>query len=292
MIQMQEIQRTFILGEEWLYYKIYCGSYSADVVLIESILPIVEELQQRNLIDQWFFLRYHDPKNHLRVRFHLPNADNLQAIIKLTQAYFCKLIEKDIVYDIVTATYKREIERYGKTTMTAVEKLFYYHSEKTLQLVDNTTPAHDEIARIFASLQMIDELLEEFEISLTHRQEFVHSMQLQFKEEHTIGKDNTKKLDHLYRDYRMPISSFLAEKQEPLYLEGLIEILKTGEEETKIIKAVLSKIKKNNTVTSLDLIASLIHMNINRVFRSKHRQYEMLCYDFMSRYYKTILARK
>jgi thiopeptide-type bacteriocin biosynthesis protein len=292
MIQMQEIQRTFILGEEWLYYKIYCGSYSADVVLIESILPIVEELQQRNLIDQWFFLRYHDPKNHLRLRFHLPNVDNLQAIIKLMQTYFCKLIEKDIVYDIVTATYKREIERYGKTTIAEAEKLFYYHSEKTLQLVDNTTPAHDEIARIFASLQMIDELLEEFEISLTHRQEFVHSMQLQFKEEHNVGKDNIKKLDQLYRKYRAEISLFLAEKQEPLYLEGLLEIMKTREEETKIIKIVLSKIKENNTVTSLDLIASLIHMNINRVFRSKQRQYEMLCYDFMNRFYKTILVRK
>ncbi|TDE29428.1 hypothetical protein E0I61_09745 [Flavobacterium ranwuense] len=289
---MKEIKRTFILGQDWLYYKIYCGSYSADIVLIESILPIVEGLQQKKLIDQWFFIRYHDPKNHLRLRFHLPNPDNLQEIIKLTQPYFGKLIEKDIVYDIVTATYKREMERYGKTTITAVEKLFYYHSEKTLQLIDNITPEDDEIARIFASLQMIDDLLEEFEMSLTHRQEFIHSMQLQFKEEHNIGKDNTKKLDHLYRNYRTEISLFLTEKQEPQYLEGLIEIVKTKEEEAKIIKTILSKIKENGTTISLELIASLIHMNINRVFRSKQRQYEMLCYDFMNRYYKTRLARK
>lgn len=289
---MKEIKRTFILGEEWLYYKIYCGSYSADAVLIESILPIVKEQQERKLIDHWFFIRYNDPKNHLRVRFHLTTVDNLQEIIKLMQLYFGKLVEKDIVYDIATATYKREIERYGKTIITAVEKLFYYHSEKILQLIENTTPEDDEIARIFATLQMIDDLLEEFEISLTHRQEFIHSMQLQFKEEHNIGKDNTKKLDQLYRNYRMEISLFITEKQEPLYLEGLLEIIKTREEETKIIKTILSKIKENSTITSLDLTASLIHMNINRTFRSKQRQYEMLCYDFMNRYYKTRLARK
>ena len=289
---MKEIKRTFILGEEWLYYKIYCGSYSADTVLIENILPIVAELLQRKLIDQWFFIRYHDPKNHLRLRFHLPNTGNLQEIIKLAQPYFSKFIEKDIVYDIVTATYKREIERYGKRTIMEAEKLFYCHSEKTLQLIDSTTPAHDEIARIFASLQMMDDLLEEFEISLTHRQEFTHSMQLQFKEEHNIGKDNTKKLDHLYRNFRAEILLFLTEKQEPQYLEGLIEIIKTKEEEAKIIKTILSKIKENGTTASLELIASLIHMNINRVFRSKQRQYEMLCYDFMNRYYKTRLARK
>lgn len=289
---MKETKRTFILGEEWLFYKIYCGSYSADAVLIESILPIVKELQERKLIDHWFFIRYNDPKNHLRVRFHLTNIDNLQEIIKLMLLYFGKLVEKDIVYDIATATYKREIERYGKTIITAVEKLFYYHSEKILQLIENTTPEDDEIARIFATLQMIDDLLEEFEISLTYRQEFIHSMQLQFKEEHNIGKDNTKKLDQLYRNHRIEISLFLTEKQEPLYLEGLLEIMKTREEETKIIKTILSKLKENRTITSLELIASLIHMNINRTFRSKQRQYEMLCYDFMNRYYKTRLARK
>lgn len=289
---MKDTRRTFILGEEWLYYKIYCGSYSADAVLIESILPIIKELQERKLIDHWFFIRYNDPKNHLRVRFHLTNIDNLQEIIKLMLLYFGKLVEKDIVYDMATASYKREIERYGKTTITAIEKLFYYHSEKILQLIENTTPEDDEIARIFATLQMIDDLFEEFEISLTHRQEFIHNIQLQFKEEHNIGKDNTKKLDQLYRNYRMEISLFLGEKQEPLYLEGLLEIIKTREEETKIIKTILSKIKQNSTVTSLDLISSLIHMNINRIFRSQQRQYEMLCYDFMNRYYKTRLARK
>jgi thiopeptide-type bacteriocin biosynthesis protein len=289
---MQEIKRTFILGEEWLYYKIYCGSYSADSVLIKSILPIVTELLEQKLIAQWFYIRYSDPKNHLRLRFQISNIDNLQEIIKLAQTYFSKFIEKDIVSDIITATYKREIERYAKITIVAIEKLFYYHSEKILQLIDNTTPEDDEIARIFASLQMTDELLEEFEIPLTHRQEFIHSMQLKFKEEHNIGKDNTKKLDHLYRNYRTEISLFLKEKQEPQYLEGLFEIMKTREGETKIIKTILGAIKESSTITSLDLITSLIHMNINRTFRSKQRQYEMLCYDFINRYYKTRLARK
>ena len=289
---MKEIKRTFILGDEWLYYKIYCGSYCADAVLIESILPIVKKLKEIKLIDHWFFIRYNDPKNHLRVRFHLSDLANLNEIIKLMLLHFSQLVEKHIVYDMITATYKREIERYGKTTITAVEQLFYYNSEKILQLIEQTTQEDDEIARIFATLQMIDDLLQEFEISLIHRQEFIHSMQLQFKDEHNIRKDNKKKLDHLYRNYRMEISLFLTEKQEPLYLEGLLEIMKTREEETEIIKTILSKIEASSTNTSLDLTASLIHMNINRTFRSKQRQYEMLCYDFMNRYYKTRLARK
>lgn len=224
---MKIIKRIFILGEEWLYYKIYCGSYSADTILIESILPIVSELQQKKLIDQWFFIRYNDPKNHLRVRFHLPNVDKIQEIIKLIQPYFSSLIEKDIVYDIETAIYKREIERYGETSIVAVEKLFFHHSERTLQLIDNTTPEYDEISRIFASLQMIVLLLNNFQLSLSQKQKFVLTMQMRFKEEHNIEKENNKKLDLLYRKHRNEISSFLTEKQEPLYLKGLNKILKS-----------------------------------------------------------------
>lgn len=287
---MKIIKRTFILGEEWLYYKIYCGSYSVDTILIESILPIVSELQQKKLIDQWFFIRYNDPKNHLRVRFHLPNVDKIQEIIQLIHPYFSSLIEKDIVYDIKTAIYKREIERYGETSIVAVEKLFFHHSERTLQLIDNTTPEYDEISRIFASLQMIALLLNNFQLSFSQKQKFVLTMQMRFKEEHHIEKENNKKLDLLYRKHRNEISSFLTEKQEPLYLKGVNKILKSRKEETKIATIVLNTV--NDTTFLLDIIASLIHMNINRTFRSKQRHYEMLCYDFMNRYYKSITYYK
>lgn len=287
---MEEVKRVFILGEEWLYYKIYCGCYSTDIILIETILPIVRELKHKKLIDYWFFIRYNDPKNHLRLRFHLTNVDNIQEIIKLTKPYFSRLIQKDILYDVTTATYKREIERYGKTSIVAIEKMFYYHSEKTLKLIDNTTQEKDEIARIFASLKIIDDLLESFNISLKDRQEFIHNMQIKHKDEHNIEKDNNRQLDQFYRDYRTEISLFLAKKREPQYLEGIIEIMKIRKEEIKIIKTILSKIDESQSL--LELITSIIHMNINRTFRSKPRQYEMLCYDFMNRYYKSILARK
>lgn len=286
---MQEIKRSFILGEEWLYYKIYCGNYSADSILIESVLPIVTELFQQKLIVQWFFIRYGDPKNHLRVRFKIQNIDNIQKIIKLTQPHFSNLIEKDVVHDIVTATYKREIERYGKTTIELVEQLFCYHSEKTLHLIDNTTPQQDEIVRIFASLQMIDDLLKSFNMPLNNRVNFVQSMELTYKAELHLEKENNKKLGKLYRIYRNDIESYLYKKKEPIYLEGLMQLMKVTEKETDIIKNIINK----KPATDLeDLISSLIHMNINRVFRSKQRQYEMLCYNFINRYYKSTVARK
>lgn len=284
----QKVKRSFILGEEWLYYKIYCGHYSADLILAESILPIVDELVQKGLIVQWFFIRYNDPNNHLRLRFQIENLDNIQVIIKLMQTHFSELIKKDLVSDIVTATYKREIERYGESTIELVEKLFYYHSEKIVNLITNTTPQEDEIARIFASLQMINDLLECFNIPLNNRISFVKTMQEDYKSEQHIEKENNKKLDFLYRTYRNEIILYLQEKQEPAYLEGLIDLVKITQKEIEVIKEIISM----KSSTSLeDFISSLIHMNVNRIFRSKQRHYEMMCYDFMNRYYKNIAAR-
>jgi len=285
----KQVQRNFILGEEWLYYKIYCGNYSADRILSESIFPIVTQLLDKKLITQWFFIRYNDPENHLRLRFHVNDVNNIQKIIQLTKGYFRELIEKDLVNDITTATYKREIERYGETTIELVENLFYHQSKKTLKLIRNTTTEDDETARIFASLQMINDVLEHFEISLENRISFVKSMEQAYKKEHDIEKENNQKLNQLYRIYKDEIKLFLQEKQEPVYLEGLSKLFKTTKKEIAIIKEILNT---KSSISLENLISSIIHMNINRIFRSKQRQYEMLCYDFMTRYYKSIAARR
>ena len=46
------MKRTFILGDEWLYYKLYCGKRTADTVFVDCIKPLTEKLLNDNLIDQ------------------------------------------------------------------------------------------------------------------------------------------------------------------------------------------------------------------------------------------------
>jgi len=52
------IQRKFLLGDAWLYYKIYCGARTADMLLTDMIAPLVAELKKQELIEKWFFIRY------------------------------------------------------------------------------------------------------------------------------------------------------------------------------------------------------------------------------------------
>jgi hypothetical protein len=40
-----------------------------------------------------------------------------------------------------------------------------------------------------------------------------------------------------------------------------------------------------------ELLPDLIHMSLNRAFRTRHRMQELVVYDFLSRYYESVRAR-
>lgn len=65
------IQRKFIPGSQWLYFKIYTGVKTADEVLAHTIRPFLRELYAERWIDGSFFIRYNDPDFHIRLRLHI-----------------------------------------------------------------------------------------------------------------------------------------------------------------------------------------------------------------------------
>ena len=41
------VKRSFSIGSEWLYFKIYCGASTSDELLCSVIAPLIEELQAK-----------------------------------------------------------------------------------------------------------------------------------------------------------------------------------------------------------------------------------------------------
>ena len=70
------MKRTFSLGSEWLYFKIYCGVKTADFILVDYLKETIEQLLAQQYISKWFFIRYNDPDAHLRLRFKIDNPEN------------------------------------------------------------------------------------------------------------------------------------------------------------------------------------------------------------------------
>jgi thiopeptide-type bacteriocin biosynthesis protein len=102
------MQQDFCLGSEWLYYKSYTGVRTADYILLEKLNPVISDLEEKRIIQKWFFIRYKDPDDHLRIRFLVINTDDLHTIIQSLYSIFNKLIEENLVWKIQTDTYRRE----------------------------------------------------------------------------------------------------------------------------------------------------------------------------------------
>ncbi len=280
-------KRTFIIGDEWLYYKLYCGVRMSDIILIETIKPLTEKLKEEGIIDKWFFIRYNDPESHLRVRFHLSDfTKNGEVILALNNAlqYF---INENIIYQVQVDTYQREIERYGSGIMIEeAENLFYYDSLMTTEAI---SIIEDEKLYFLFVIKAIDQLLNSFGYTIHEKLNLTSQNKNGFKKEFNSDKRLSKQLDQKYRELKNSIITFLNSSYTNEEFKALDQIINHKTNKTVgIISQILEYSKENSDEVQLNnLVSSYIHMLVNRSFRSKQRFYELIIYDFLHKNYKS-----
>lgn len=276
------MKRDFCVGSEWLYYKIYTGVKVIDSILVEKLHPIIEELVSKYIIEKWFFIRYKDPDEHLRLRFYSSNPENLFQVISKLHFVLEELIQQDIVWKVQIDTYQREIERYGTKTIEDSESLFYYDSEMILSYISFKPYFINENTQLLFSFLAIDSFLNSFSLTIEHKLEFTNKPQESFKKEFNANKILKKEFDKNFRLLSNDMMSFLNYKLQDDFSE-LYELVKIKEK--KVIK-IASEIQEKLEVSLDSFLSNHIHMMINRQFTSKQRQYECLIYDHLHRYYK------
>ncbi|GAB5472045.1 MAG: hypothetical protein Mars2KO_01440 [Maribacter sp.] len=287
------LKRSFIVGSEWLYYKIYTGHKTSDLVLTEIIKPIINQFIEEDIIDKWFFIRYADPKHHLRIRFHFRNKDYIGPVISMLHEPLNVFVQEDLIWKIQLDTYQRELERYGPGTMELSETLFCYDSDTTIQFLDLIEGDEGEQLRWLFGLRSIDGLLNSFQYSLDKKLVLMDHLKTGFGLEFGISRPLKKQLDNKYREKRVEIEDFMTftKETEPDY-EPILNILESRE---LILKPLSEQILNLQSEGKLqlelnNLISSYIHMLMNRLFKSKNRLNEMVCYNFLYRHYRSALA--
>ncbi|MBW6483313.1 MAG: lantibiotic dehydratase [Vicingaceae bacterium] len=289
-----KIERSFPLGSEWLYYKIYCGVKTADRILIEIIKPFSQQLLENQLIDCWFFIRYSDPENHLRIRFHFTDISKIGDVIHLFYNAVNKYQQSGLIWKIQTDTYQREIERYGITTMSLSEQLFYHDSISIVDFLSQIKSSKLEDIRWLFGINATDELLNTFNYSLEQKLILLESLKIGFAQEFNVNKEVKLQIDKKYRVNKNEIETILWSNEKiSLEYQLAISLLKIKEKNTKpIIEEILERYQNEEELLPLnDLLASYIHMLLNRLFKSKQRLHEMIIYDFMWRAYRSKLAK-
>lgn len=283
-------KRQFILGDEWLYYKIYCGPKVADQILIHDIKPLTEELLKENLINKWFFIRYNDPDFHLRIRFELTDIKALGAVIQKMNQFFSPYLSQHLLWKIQTDTYKRELERYGPSTITISEKLFFYDSELVLSILEIIKD--EEIYFLFI-LKCIDHFLTEFKFNKTDKLNFCVENSLLFKKEFDLTNLAKKNLAIKYRSTNINLMKIMSSEGVTKEINLLEKKVSKRDNALKSLAKEILKLNKNQflEVKINSLITSHIHMFINRAFRDRQRFYEMIAYDFLCKYYQQKISK-
>lgn len=278
------MQRNFSLGSEWLYYKVYTGVQTTDLILLEKLYPVIIQLKKRKIIQKWFFIRYRDPDEHFRIRFLIENPNNLSKVIKTLYPVMEDLLHTNLSWKIQTDTYKRELERYGENTMEDSEFLFWQDSEMMLEYLSiKKVFPKKEMALLF-SFCSIDSFFNCFSLSFSDKYNIMKNLQHSFKEEFEADKILKKELDKNYRELSNLIECFL-KKDAKNDFAIFFEIIE--KKEIEISKKVL-EIKNKIQIPIYDFVSSHIHMMLNRQYTSKQRIYELIIYDHLYKYYKTL----
>ena len=294
IVNRLDIKQKFLPGSEWHYIKIYSGVKTADKILTEVIEPMAAKLIEENVIDKWFFIRYADPDHHIRVRF--AGAGNFYAEVtdKLNKA-LATYLENHLAWKIQTDTYIRELERYGSENIENSEMLFFYDSVTTLQILSLLEGDEGDEPRWQFALKGVDDLLNSFALTLSEKKDLMAKISANFKKEFNADNaENKKQLGAKYRECRKKID--LALQAELNNEHEFYQVWQIFHERKRNLANCVTHINQlyacgKLSVHKSDLIASYIHMFLNRFLRSRQRMQEMVIYDLLHQYYKSILAK-
>jgi len=283
-----KVTRKFLPSTEWLYFKIYCSGKTSENVLKTIILDFVRQGLLDRDFDKFFFIRYEDDFQHIRIRFFNPDVSRQRPLQQKFLSCFDFLIEQGTIKKITMDTYERELERYGFQIITEVETLFFFDSLSTLEFISILDGSDADLYRLIFALRSLDLLLNDFSISLENKSILLKELSNGFCHEFGFEKDSKKILDSKYRIHQGLICNYMNtmndEQNDFMHIRDILE------KRSEANFSSISDIKLASSVDHSSLLKSLMHMSMNRLFIGQQRKYELVVYYFLEKYYYSQLS--
>jgi len=284
------IRRSFGPGSEWLFIKLYAGPITAEDVLTDVVAPLVRAALSEGDADRWFFLRYADPRPHLRLRLHGDPARLLTRCLPRLHDATDAWITTGKLESVVIGTYEREIERYGgDTVIESAEALFEADSEAVLRIVGLY---RDGEARWRLALFGIHHLLDA--LGLTEAERLVALRSLLRGQYEALGFDGSTEhqVAKNFRETRAELERLLDSSTTDFgeLTEGIAALRTRADAVThtaRLLERAHTRIEDR-----LRVAGSLIHMHANRMLTDDAGIQEAVLCDYLVRVYESRLARR
>lgn len=293
-------RRRFAPGSEWLYAKLYTGTGTADHVLRDVVAPLVSELRESGAVDRWFYIRYADPDQHLRVRFHGDPQRLAAEALPAVHAAAAPLLDDGRIAKIAFDTYDREIERYGGAEgIELAETLFHADSQAVLDIVCLLGGDEGQRAAWQMALVGIDVLWTDLGLDLDARLSLAARSRDSLKHEHNARDSAEVVLDRAlgekFRKERAGLEAlFDPSRHADSDLAPGHEILAERSQRLAPVAAALREMERSGRLGRgiNDALAwDFSHMYANRLLRAAARAQELVLYDFLARIYESRKAR-
>lgn len=271
--------------EEWVYLRVYSGAGYIDRLLHEHVGPVLRDAQKKRKIDRWFFVRYRDNFEHVRIRFHSLDQHHLIETMMQLNEQLQNARNKGLLWRIQTDDYVLEETRYGgHHALELCEQLFALDSEDVLLLLDlekDHLGVHD---RWLYSLYSIDQYATLLCPKTKERSLLLTSLAQNFLHEHSDIKSRSKNkiiLGERFRALRSQLD-FLRNKTTAM-LTWEKHLQEQATKRIAILQRLRTTISEHSTYKQLEVMQSLMHMHCNRLIQGDSRLHEMVWYDFAVR---------
>lgn len=263
----------FVPGNEWLYFEIYCHPIRSDAILMDIADSFISVF--RSKIKTWFFIRYNDPSDHIRLRLQLKDSTSSESLISGLSVVLRSYISTGIIADLQLKTYRRENYRYGTSRMGKTEQCFNADSDLILSLI--AKPA--TVNQLYSfSIILLQTICDAAGFSPESQLAFAENISASFAAEMGIKAEGFKKINLAYKDFEI--------NTIPLKINGLTERKLRKTENTFL--EILASCKE---AEKFKILSDLFHMHTNRLFNADQRMHEMIMYYYLTRKLKTKIAR-
>ncbi len=132
-------------GEEWTCVQLY-APFGAHDRLIASVGPLVEQWRAEGLVRQWHFVRYADPRPHLRLRLRAGHGRDPFAVLTALLSWAGGCVRTGAAQDLSVVGWRPEVKRYGGAQL--LEPVLAVFDECSSQAVDTVSMRTEDAAEL------------------------------------------------------------------------------------------------------------------------------------------------
>jgi len=275
-INLKLINEPYQIGSNWVFYKFYCHQANSNFMINDIVGKIMENLYSKNLVENWFFIRYGDPSHHIRLRIKTRFPE------KVIKAIFKTIFdkgEKNQILKTQIEPYIQEIHRYGIHTMVESEILFGIESQFAIELIRLGLKENQLFPLV---MTLVDHYLSVFEKENDGKLNFCQRMKDYYNKEFILSKESK---DTINLEYKKRLKDTLLKGYSHSEIVDLELIAPFKLKSKTQLEKILSLANTEGNGNKFVLLNSLIHMLINRIVPLAPRSQEFIIYDTLVRFY-------